>query len=52
MIDEVNNLPTKIAESEIEKRRDFREMCTFTLDPADAKDLDDALFSNTRKWKL
>ncbi|MBK6339339.1 MAG: ribonuclease R [Bacteroidetes bacterium] len=43
VIDEVNNLPTKIAESEIEKRRDFREICTFTIDPADAKDFDDAL---------
>ena len=43
LIDEVNNLPTKIAESEIEKRRDFREICTFTIDPADAKDFDDAL---------
>jgi ribonuclease R len=43
VIDEVNNLPTKIAESEIEKRRDFRGICTFTIDPADAKDFDDAL---------
>lgn len=43
VLDEVNNLPTKISEAEIEKRRDFRAICTFTIDPADAKDFDDAL---------
>jgi ribonuclease R len=30
-------------EKEIEKRRDFRKTTTFTIDPADAKDFDDAL---------
>ena len=43
VLDEVNNLPTKISVAEIEKRRDFRAICTFTIDPADAKDFDDAL---------
>lgn len=43
VLDEVNNLPTKIDESEIAKRRDFRTITTFTIDPADAKDFDDAL---------
>lgn len=28
---------------EIAKREDLREVCTFTIDPADAKDFDDAL---------
>ena len=28
---------------EIEKRRDFRKTPTFTIDPTDAKDFDDAL---------
>lgn len=29
--------------AEIEKRRDFRDITTFTIDPVDAKDFDDAL---------
>ncbi|MDE1988443.1 MAG: ribonuclease R [Patescibacteria group bacterium] len=32
-----------ISESEISKRRDFRNTLTFTIDPADAKDFDDAI---------
>lgn len=30
-------------ESEVDKRRDMRETTTFTIDPADAKDFDDAI---------
>ena len=33
----------KITEKEIARRRDMRERTTFTIDPADAKDFDDAL---------
>ena len=40
---EADNIPTKISSSEIKKRRDFRKTTTFTIDPADAKDFDDAL---------
>ncbi|MCE2613586.1 ribonuclease R [Flavobacteriaceae bacterium D16] len=36
-------LDTKIHASEIRKRRDMREVLTFTIDPKDAKDFDDAL---------
>lgn len=32
-----------ISAEEIKKRRDFRKITTFTIDPADAKDFDDAL---------
>jgi ribonuclease R len=32
-----------IPEEEIRRRRDFREVTTFTIDPSDAKDFDDAL---------
>jgi ribonuclease R/exosome complex exonuclease DIS3/RRP44 len=32
-----------IPQSEIDKRRDMRDVLTFTIDPADAKDFDDAL---------
>ncbi len=36
-------IPVKISKKEIEARRDFRKVCTFTIDPADAKDFDDAV---------
>jgi ribonuclease R len=39
----VADLPEEISESEIKKRRDMREVLTFTIDPHDAKDFDDAL---------
>ncbi|WP_046743446.1 ribonuclease R [Kordia zhangzhouensis] len=38
-----NKLDTSIQETEIKKRRDMREVLTFTIDPKDAKDFDDAL---------
>jgi ribonuclease R len=34
---------TSIQESEVKKRRDMRQILTFTIDPKDAKDFDDAL---------
>jgi ribonuclease R len=40
---EAKKLPTEITEDEIAKRRDFRKVTTFTIDPVDAKDFDDAL---------
>lgn len=36
-------IPMKIPSEEYDKRRDFRKITTFTIDPADAKDFDDAL---------
>ncbi len=36
-------IPDKISPEEIKGRRDFRKIPTFTIDPADAKDFDDAL---------
>ena len=36
-------LPIEITEKEIAKRRDFRDILTFTIDPKTAKDFDDAL---------
>ncbi len=38
-----NKLDTKINKEEIKKRRDMRSDLTFTIDPKDAKDFDDAL---------
>jgi ribonuclease R len=36
-------IPDGITKEEIEKRRDFRSITTFTIDPEDAKDFDDAI---------
>lgn len=36
-------IPDVISKEEITRRRDFREILTFTIDPFDAKDFDDAL---------
>lgn len=41
--EEAASIPTFIPEAEARKRRDFRDIITFTIDPADAKDFDDAL---------
>jgi ribonuclease R/exosome complex exonuclease DIS3/RRP44 len=38
-----NKLETSITQDEISKRRDMRKVLTFTIDPKDAKDFDDAL---------
>lgn len=40
---EANALPEKISDKEIAKREDFRNTLTFTIDPLDAKDFDDAI---------
>jgi ribonuclease R len=40
---EADAIPEKISKEEIAKRRDFRDITTFTIDPDDAKDFDDAL---------
>jgi len=40
---EANAIPEEIPAAEIAKRKDFRKVLTFTIDPADAKDFDDAI---------
>lgn len=40
---EADELPLKVSEDEIRKRRNFIGIPTFTIDPIDAKDFDDAL---------
>jgi ribonuclease R len=41
------SIPTGITPEEIAKRRDFRKITTFTIDPFDAKDFDDAISFQT-----
>lgn len=41
--DYANKIDTSITKEEIAKRRDMRDVLTFTIDPKDAKDFDDAL---------
>ncbi len=41
--EEANKIPDKIAKKDIAKRKDIRDVLTFTIDPVDAKDFDDAL---------
>jgi ribonuclease R len=38
-----DNIPAEISKEEIALREDFRKVTTFTIDPKDAKDFDDAL---------
>ncbi|WP_282788102.1 ribonuclease R [Flavobacterium croceum] len=38
-----NKIDTSITPNEVAKRRDMRDILTFTIDPKDAKDFDDAL---------
>ncbi|HQO31958.1 MAG TPA: ribonuclease R [Chitinophagales bacterium] len=40
---EADELPFEVSDAEKSKRRDFTNIPTFTIDPADAKDFDDAL---------
>lgn len=41
--EESNSISDKISSEEVKKRRDFRDILTFTIDPFDAKDFDDAI---------
>ncbi len=44
---EIKARAPKLLAEEVPKRRDFRTITTFTIDPADAKDFDDALSIQT-----
>ena len=43
VLKEANELSEKITREELKKRKDCRDILTFTIDPADAKDFDDAI---------
>ncbi len=38
-----NRISDKVSDADVHNRRDFRDVPTFTIDPVDAKDFDDAL---------
>lgn len=43
VLEAAERIPESISEIEIKQRRDLRDTLTFTIDPEDAKDFDDAL---------
>lgn len=43
VLEETEKLDGTITKEELMRRRDYRDILTFTIDPADAKDFDDAL---------
>jgi ribonuclease R len=43
VIEESERLPDRVTENDLLNRQDFRQILTFTIDPLDAKDFDDAL---------
>ncbi len=43
LIQKAQEVPDDLTAKEFKKRRDFRPVLTFTIDPADAKDFDDAI---------
>ena len=42
-MEEAARIPDQVPDSEIKKRKDVRDILTFTIDPVDAKDFDDAI---------
>lgn len=42
-LEEAARIPDIIPQAEIDRRKDVRDILTFTIDPADAKDFDDAI---------
>ncbi len=41
--EQANHIHADITPKDLESRRDMRQICTFTIDPRDAKDFDDAI---------
>ena len=43
VMEQAERFPDGVSAAEAKKRRDFRDILTFTIDPVDAKDFDDAI---------
>ena len=55
VIKKAEEIADEITQEEIEKRKDLRNVITFTIDPEDAKDFDDALSIQSienNKWEI
>jgi len=54
VMDAANQLSDVIDDTEIKKRHDLRDLYTFTIDPASAKDFDDAIsiVTTPQGWRL
>jgi len=53
--DEAAKITWNLSKTELKKRKDFRDITTFTIDPDDAKDFDDALSIRTLEngnWEI
>jgi ribonuclease R len=54
LLEELNAIPDEVTEADMEGRKDLRGMQLVTIDGADTKDFDDAVFAKRRKngWRL
>jgi ribonuclease R len=54
VITELNKIPDEVTQAELEQRKDIRSLPLVTIDGADSKDFDDAVFAKPRKkgWRL
>jgi ribonuclease R len=54
LLKELDAIPDKVVESDLEGRKDLRSMQLVTIDGSDTKDFDDAVFAKRRKngWRL
>lgn len=55
VLSEVQQMPLDIGKEEIKRRHDLRKLYTFTIDPASAKDFDDAIsieYTSNGGWRL
>ncbi len=54
LLKELDAIPDKVVEADLEGRKDLRSMQLVTIDGSDTKDFDDAVFAKRRKngWRL
>ncbi len=55
VLEETEKIPSTLSSGDLKGRKDFRDITTFTIDPLDAKDFDDALSIRKRSgetWEV